>query len=1089
METPCHRIGKARQDTRRRLDGQHKFHAHFCECHLSYHLTFLIILHQTGLFSSIVAAFLIETYKILLPDNASQTVSLLHQLVSLSNGTAIVPQNIVQQGAMPSLVALRANILMFLSLFFSLTSALVSTLIQQWAREYLQDSQPNATSHTRRQIRTYLFSGLSRFQMRRLAYTVPILLHIAVFLFFFSLSDWLHIINGLVGTTARCCFMALLAVYVTLSILPIIVRNAPYQTPLTTPIRGCISLIRLSYVILLQRSSTRKFSSLFRSIHLDRSLILKKEITKRTLELDRSSMHWLLQKLDEVDMDTFLSCLPGFFLSPDTKQVVDGLGEEVLKRIATHLRICVMSSEHSHEACMSRASAYIKSLRLFSSQPSQIARGSTATLPEHDSITAIIENLASICRVPNSSISLRALCVRGLVIGEFLRPLDRPDAGSDAEELLTKEFPDYLKPIYRFIRFWKTTETAQSSHSIGISQTTSYGPPSDREMWTAVLYDGPLINLAVLANGVLSCSNDEAVNLDIAWKTFETLLKLHGLSQVRVSGQARTWFTDVVDKAHARVSSYERGRAKIGPLIVVSGLRLIEVLTYAPKLLPSQVRAIFGREQLRNSELLEAFSTHLPLHVASSGPELSKSFMEHLILDDKLWEQLDVSLSNCLLPEVPFQDKFRTVTAVFDVLNVTFVVLKDSSKVDWQSPVLDLLFRHLMDFEMAMMIHPDTHVKKIASFRMAFASFQFCHVVLAQFSMQRGLEEPFVVRSLNALSTLVRDLGLGSQKDREYLTAMNTEATPHLIPGVKELDTVLLDGPLSNICKLARLTLDLMQTKASDTKKSLIVMMLVPLRMLPADIPHLPFDKASGEMWARFDDLRDEVRSFPGAIVPDTGVQMDERDQNKEISKLLLKIIEEVERVCPSADMRAEGTERDDIQTGPPASGVVDQDTQQPGDTPISASSRQPAEASPAETRNTMDSRPKIFPLTTGTITTPGNMGRVPPSVWPHSNPDANSGAHQLSTLSIPATQPGPHHPAGFSPSYIPGMRPRLIRRASSLDYGRPLAYARGQLPLGTPDHMYQQSHVPLGAPSSNYPSPDSEYESCMYLCLCHSQR
>ena len=36
-----------------------------------------------------------------------------------------------------------------------------------------------------------------------------------------------------------------------------------------------------------------------------------REIQKRASKLDRSAMHWLLQKLDEDDMDTFLSNLPG----------------------------------------------------------------------------------------------------------------------------------------------------------------------------------------------------------------------------------------------------------------------------------------------------------------------------------------------------------------------------------------------------------------------------------------------------------------------------------------------------------------------------------------------------------------------------------------------------------------------------------------------------------------------------------------------------------------------------------------------------------------------------------------------------------
>ncbi|KAF8500446.1 hypothetical protein F5888DRAFT_1590070, partial [Russula emetica] len=154
----------------------------------------LIFVSFTGLFSSIVASFLIETYKTLTPGSGSSS-----------------------QSAPPS--AVRVNIFLFLSLFFSVISALASTLIQQWAREYLQYSQPSAAPHKRGRVRAYLFDGLSRFQMRRLTYGVPVLLHLAVFLFFYALSEWLHSINIPVGTTARYCLVALLAVYMALSVL------------------------------------------------------------------------------------------------------------------------------------------------------------------------------------------------------------------------------------------------------------------------------------------------------------------------------------------------------------------------------------------------------------------------------------------------------------------------------------------------------------------------------------------------------------------------------------------------------------------------------------------------------------------------------------------------------------------------------------------------------------------------------------------------------------------------------------------------------------------------------------------------------
>jgi hypothetical protein len=99
-----------------------------------------------------------------------------------------------------------------------MTSALISTLIQQWAREYLQYSQPSAAPHKRGRVRAYLFDGLSQFQMRRLTYGVTLLLHLAVFLFFHALTEWLVSINVPVGTTGRYCLVALLAVYTALSV-------------------------------------------------------------------------------------------------------------------------------------------------------------------------------------------------------------------------------------------------------------------------------------------------------------------------------------------------------------------------------------------------------------------------------------------------------------------------------------------------------------------------------------------------------------------------------------------------------------------------------------------------------------------------------------------------------------------------------------------------------------------------------------------------------------------------------------------------------------------------------------------------------
>jgi hypothetical protein len=96
---------------------------------------------KAGLFSTSVTAFIIESYKSLSAKSSDTTVDLLaqisQQLAAASNGThadALSPPESFQ----PTPSAVRVNVFWFLSLVFSLTCALAATLVQQWARNYLQ---------------------------------------------------------------------------------------------------------------------------------------------------------------------------------------------------------------------------------------------------------------------------------------------------------------------------------------------------------------------------------------------------------------------------------------------------------------------------------------------------------------------------------------------------------------------------------------------------------------------------------------------------------------------------------------------------------------------------------------------------------------------------------------------------------------------------------------------------------------------------------------------------------------------------------------------------------------------------------------
>jgi hypothetical protein len=590
-----------------------------------------------------------------------------------------------------------------------------------------------------------------------------------------------------------------------------------------------------------------------------------------------------------------------------------------------------------------------------------------------------VEYIEPLCY--NSSTALRASCIRGLVLREFLIPL----VDLDDRNVQTR-FPEYLIPLHKVISVWKTTEIAQWSHITGILTATSHPLPRDSEqaqkdIWQDV-YDGPLINLAVLAFAVLSRADEGDVNFDMAWKTLETLLKSLGLAQVRASPLARARFEEVLQKARDGVSEYDGGITQISPLLetletVIRGLRLAEAFACTPKpVLPrKQIEAIFGPEQLRNTELLEAFAVHLPKYVSANTPDVSQKFMELLILEDKLWEQLHVSLLKCFNRRVPFPNKLRIFMAFFNIFDVAFDVLKESTIIDWRSADLDLLFDHLMEFERT--VARGESLNKVVRFRAILFRGQFCHALLSQFAMWHSRGEPLMIESKNSLIRLVSLLGVGTPEDLDSWRPGNPGARTVFDMMSKSgaiLNVTLRDGPLSNFCILGRLPFDSMAPVSDLTPDDTKKLWKTLQRMV--DTPAAPFANSSGAAWTRFDHLCAVVRD-PAPLRGDV-----------ERLRPLSDLIEKVERIRPPADGRAERTRNVDNQTR--------------GGTPISGSSRQVGASH----------RGRGGPVATFSSPLPGTipLAEIPRSLrrgqTPHSPSDLDQVTIDDPTSSTPTTQP-----------------------------------------------------------------------------------
>lgn len=193
------------------------------------------VLVFTGLFSATVAAFIIESYKKLSVDSGDQTVVLLsqlsQQLAAISNGTPLLPPPPLNTSPSNLNSIIRVNILWLLSFALSITCALMATLIQQWSRQYMELSQRRSAPHDRARVRTYLFTGVQKFGMRRAVETIPLLLHISVFLFFAGLVEFLIFINETVAWTFFGYTVCFALAYAVMTILPNFFLMCPYRTP------------------------------------------------------------------------------------------------------------------------------------------------------------------------------------------------------------------------------------------------------------------------------------------------------------------------------------------------------------------------------------------------------------------------------------------------------------------------------------------------------------------------------------------------------------------------------------------------------------------------------------------------------------------------------------------------------------------------------------------------------------------------------------------------------------------------------------------------------------------------------------------
>ncbi|KAF5343911.1 hypothetical protein D9758_012115 [Tetrapyrgos nigripes] len=270
----------------------------------------------SALYSAILAAFIIESYKNLQPDPTANTVILLTQIAQqlslASNGAS--PQFEGLPPFQPPAASLFCNTMWFLSLTFALTCSLLATFVQQWTRDFIHKTsmRPSPVRHAR--VLAFAYLGMKEFGMHTFVDMVPMLLHISLFLFFAGLIGFLFEVNRPLTYVMACVSFPVLASYVTLSLLPLLNPASPYRTPLSNVLWRYASILDEWF---LHKNHKPERGPTFRRATNLTEAVLRKSLDNPAERDFQAIKYTLLSLADDAELLPFIEALPDVISGPD----------------------------------------------------------------------------------------------------------------------------------------------------------------------------------------------------------------------------------------------------------------------------------------------------------------------------------------------------------------------------------------------------------------------------------------------------------------------------------------------------------------------------------------------------------------------------------------------------------------------------------------------------------------------------------------------------------------------------------------------------------------------------------------------------
>ena len=230
----------------------------------------------------------------------------------------------------------------------SLSCALWATSLQQWARRYIRLTQPaRRRPEKRARMRAFFANGVEKMHTPWAVEGLPALLHLSLFLFFGGLAIFLFNVNHEVFICVVSWIGLFSAVYVLITMLPLIRLDSPYYTPLSIPAWFPYATIHYAiFAFLRPRFETaedvKRYLELrgrYRGwISWGMEKTAEKTAEERSLKIDTGILDWTISALDDDDsLEELVEAIPGFLKSELVGDLIEQLPDDVSRRLSRAL--------------------------------------------------------------------------------------------------------------------------------------------------------------------------------------------------------------------------------------------------------------------------------------------------------------------------------------------------------------------------------------------------------------------------------------------------------------------------------------------------------------------------------------------------------------------------------------------------------------------------------------------------------------------------------------------------------------------------------------------------------------------------------